>query len=96
MEGIKAAGIVTMEPTVTLLCEVAYPLWDRVQHRLRSLPVQCLEPTFTTAIVFTLLVRQTDEQRILQDLTQLCDGRFDFLREGESWQAWERMDTNVP
>ena len=38
--GLKAAQVVVMEPSCQYLCEVAYPLWDRVQHTLKALPVQ--------------------------------------------------------
>ena len=39
---LKAAGIVEMVPTVSVLCEVSYSLWDRVQHHIQSMPVQLL------------------------------------------------------
>ena len=55
---LKAAGIVEMVPTVSLLCEVSYSLWDRVQHQLQSMSVQLLSPEFTTAVSFTLLIRE--------------------------------------
>ena len=53
---LKAAQVVVMEPSRRYLCEVGYPLWDRVQHTLRALPVQLLGSEFTTAVTFTLLM----------------------------------------
>ena len=89
---LKAAQVVVMEPSRQYLCEVAYPLWDRVQHALRSLPVQLLGSEFTTAVAFTLLVREKDAENVLQTLTQLTDARFEYLLEEESWQAWDAGD----
>ncbi len=89
---LKAAQVVVMEPSRQYLCEVAYPLWDRVQHALRSLPVQLMGSEFTTAVAFTLLVREKDAEDVLQTLTQLTDARFEYLLEEESWQAWDTGD----
>ena len=89
---LKAAQVVVMEPSRQYLCEVAYPLWDRVQHALRSLPVQLMGSEFTTAVAFTLLVREKDAENVLQTLTQLTDARFEYLLEEESWQAWDTGD----
>ena len=89
---LKAAQVVVMEPSRQYLCEVAYPLWDRVQHALRSLPVQLMGSEFTTAVAFTLLVREKDAEDVLQTLTQLTDARFEYLLEEESWQAWDAGD----
>jgi len=77
--GLKAAGVVTMEPSQKYLCEVGYPLWDRVQHAMRSMPVQLLGSEFTTAVAFEILVREEHSETVLSDLNRLCDGRFEAL-----------------
>lgn len=87
--GLKAAGVVIMEPSQRYICEVAYPLWDKVQHAMRTLPVQVLGSEFTTAVTFTLLVREKDAGQLLENLTRVTDGRFDFLLEDESYEAWD-------
>lgn len=86
---LKAAQVVVMEPSRKYLCEVTYPLWDRVQHALKGLPVQLLGSEFTTAVTFTLLMREKDTEDVLQTLTQLTDARFEYLLEEESFQAWD-------
>lgn len=86
---LKAAQVMVMEPSRKYLCEVAYPLWDRVQHALKRLPVQLLGSEFTTAVTFTLLMREKDAEDVLQTLTQLTDARFEYLLEEESFQAWD-------
>lgn len=87
--GLKAAQVVVMEPTVRYLCEVSYPLWDKVQHTLKSLPVQLAGSEFTTTVTFTLLVREKDAEGVLAELTRTTDGRFDYLEEGSSFEAWD-------
>ena len=85
---LKAAQVVTMEPSQRYLCEVAYPLWDRVTHALKTRPVQLVGSEFTTAVGFTLLVREKDAEQMLEDLTRLTDARFEYLLEDESFEAW--------
>ena len=85
---LKAAQVVVMEPSQRYLCEVAYPLWDRVTHALKTMPVQLVGSEFTTAVGFTLLVREKDAEQMLEDLTRLTDARFEYLLEDESFEAW--------
>ena len=86
---LKAAHVVTMEPSQRYLCEVAYPLWDRVTHALKTMPVQLVSSEFTTAVGFTLLVREKDAQPMIDDLTRLTDAKFEYLLEDESYEAWD-------
>ena len=86
---LKAAQVVVMEPSRRYLCEVGYPLWDRVQHTLRALPVQLLGSDFTTAVTFTLLMREKDSDDVLSELTRITDGRFEALLEEESFEGWD-------
>lgn len=86
---LKAAQVVVMEPSQRYLCEVAYPLWDRVTHALKAMPVQLVGSEFTTAVGFTLLVREKDAESVIADLIRLTDARFEYLLEDESYQAWD-------
>ena len=85
---LRAAQVVVMEPSQRYLCEVAYPLWDRVTHTLKTMPVQLVGSEFTTAVGFTLLVREKDAEQMLEDLTRLTDAKFEYLLEDESYEAW--------
>lgn len=85
---LRAAQVVVMEPSQQYLCEVAYPLWDKVQHTLKQLPVQLLGSEFTTAVTFTLLLREKDALAVLPQLVQVTDGRMEYLLEEESYRAW--------
>ncbi|MGN0746440.1 MAG: YigZ family protein [Aristaeellaceae bacterium] len=85
---LKAAQVVVMEPSCQYLCEVPYPLWDKVQHLMRTLPLQLVSSEFTTAVTFSILVRERDADRVLAELTRMTDGRLESLPESESYQAW--------
>ena len=89
---LKAAQVVTMEPSQKHICEVAYPLWDKVQHAMKSLPLQVVGSEFTTAVTFTILVREKDADMVLSELTRVTDGRFESLLEEESFQAWDAAE----
>ena len=89
---LKAAQVVVMEPSQRYLCEVAYPLWDRVTHALKSMPVQRVSSEFTTAVGFTLLVREKDAEAMLADLVRLTDAKFEYLLEDESYEAWDATE----
>ena len=86
---LKAAQVVVMEPSQQYICEVSYPLWDKVQHAMRSLPLQLVSSEFTTAVAFTILVREKDAAEVLETLTRVTDARFDYLLEDESFAAWD-------
>ena len=85
---LKVAQVVVMEPSCQYLCEVPYPLWDKVQHLMRTLPLQLVSSEFTTAVTFSILVRERDADMVLSELTRMTDGRLESMPESESYQAW--------
>ena len=86
---VKAAGICEKIPSFRWELEVGYPLWDKVQHTLRSLPVIPGTPMFTTAVRFSLLCRQCDADWVREELLRVTDGRIIFLQTEELYSAWE-------
>lgn len=92
---LEAAKIVVMEESEQLLCEVAYPMWDRVQHALKSLPVQLLSTEFTSAVTFTILTRTINSAAVQEELTRLTDSRIEILSEGTEFRAWETNSTTA-
>ena len=59
------------------------------RHLMRTLPLQLVSSEFTTAVTFSILVRERDADRVLAELTRITDGRLESLPEGESYQAWD-------
>lgn len=90
---LKAAGVVVMEPSRRYLCEVGYPLWDRVRHALKSLPARLADSDFAASVTFSLLMREKDAQCVLDALAQITDGRLTVLPESESYEAWDAEDS---
>ena len=78
-----------MVPSQRWLVEVEYPLWDRVQHALKSLPVRVEAMDFATAVNVTLLCREEDMARVWAELTRVTDGRAESLLLEERYAAWE-------
>ena len=90
---LAAAGVCDMLPTQRWLHEVAYPLWDRVQHTLKALPVQLVETEYAATVNFTLLCRSEDGERVQAELARVTDGRIESLLDGEDYLAWEEAAT---
>ena len=85
---LNAAQVCEMHPTEKWLFEVAYPLWDKVQHTLRALPVRQEGVEFTTAVAFELSMKAADSQTVQAELTRITDGRIEGLLEEESYSPW--------
>ena len=85
---LNAAQVCEMHPTEKWLFEVAYPLWDKVQHTLRALPVRQEGVEFTTSVAFELSMKGADSQTVQAELTRITDGRIEGLLEEESYSPW--------
>ena len=85
---LNAAQVCQMHPTETWLFEVAYPLWDKVQHALKSLPARLESTEFTTAVAFELSVKSADSEAVRAELVRVTDGRIESLLEEESYAPW--------
>lgn len=91
---LNAAKVCEMHPTVRYMAEVAYPLWDRVQHQLKSLPVRLENPEFTAAVGFELVMKEADEARVREELTRVTDGRMEWLKTEETYSPWEEENSD--
>ena len=88
---LKAATVVSMEPTVRLMCEVAYPLWDKVRHQLQTLPVVLESGEFSTSVVFHLLVREKDKEATQAALVFLTNAGIETMEEDVFFSPWESL-----
>ena len=86
---LDAARVCQMHPTERWLFEVAYPLWDRVQHTLKSQPARLVGTDFAAAVSFELDMKAADTERVLAELTRVTDGRVESLKEEERFAPWE-------
>ena len=85
---LNAAQVCEMHPTEKWMFEVSYPLWDKVQHTLKSLPVRLESTEFTTAVAFEISVKAEDSEAVQAELTRITDGRIEGLLEEESYSPW--------
>ena len=91
---LNAAQVVRMELSRRLLLDVPYPLWDRVQHQLKSLPVRLENPEFTASVGFELVMKEMDEARVREELTRVTDGRMEWLKTEETYSPWEEENSD--
>lgn len=85
---IDACGIGVMHPTARYMMDVPYPMLSRVEYFLKSAPVIIEDKEFSDVITLTLLVKFTDEEKLIEDLTQLSEGRLEPMRFDEMVMAW--------
>ena len=71
-----------------LLLDVPYPLWDRVNHAMKSLPVIIEYTGFGASVEATVLVRVKDLEDVTQKLTALTDAKAEWLELDELHYPW--------
>ncbi len=86
------AGVVDMLPTVYLMAEIPYPLWDRVHYELESMPVRTENTEFGAAVTFSFAVREQDEQEVLGHLIRITAGKAEIIETDRHEAAWEAPD----
>ena len=85
---VDAARVVRMQRTQKLLLDVPYPLWDRVNHAMKSLPVILGDTAFGASVEATVLVRVRDLADVTQKLAALTDARAEWLELEEIPYPW--------
>jgi len=89
---LNAAQVVRMEESQKILLDVPYPLWDRVNHALKSLPQITEETNFGASVEATLLIRKKDVDFVTQKLTALTDAKAEWLELDELHYPWPAED----
>ena len=85
---LDAAGVVVMEKSARHMVEVDYSTWQRLEYFLRSAPVIIEHTEFGASVVCTLMVRKTDEENLLSEITRVTDGTAETLPEDELFYPW--------
>ena len=89
---LDAAHLVRMELTSHNLCEVPYSCWDLVLHAARDLPVRISNPEFSVAVSFTLAVRSSDRDRVIEILHNITSRRIEIIPDSETYEPWDIND----
>ena len=92
---LNAAKVCEMHPTERWLFEVSYPQWDRVQHLLKSQPIQMENSEFAIGVTFELLVKAADSAALQKELTTVTDGQLTALMTDELFSPWAEGPAEV-
>ena len=76
---LNAAQVVTMEESQRILMDIPYPMWDKINYHLQSLPQITEHTEFGASVSVTLLVRVKDVEMVIEKLNTLSDGKLDYL-----------------
>lgn len=85
---VEAAGVVWMSPSVRLSVELPYPLWDRTQRLMDSLPIRVEETAFTDVVKATILCRLRDMEHVCGGLMQQSEGRAGIEELRRFYMGW--------
>jgi uncharacterized YigZ family protein len=82
---LDAAGICTMHETGRWHLNVAYPLWDRVEHTLKSLPAIVESTVYADSVKVILLSREINAAAMIAELMKTTDGKIETAKEKETF-----------
>ena len=85
---LDASGVVVMEKSVRYMVEVDYSTWQRLEYFLRSAPVIIEHNEFGASVVCTLMVRKSDAEQLIAEITRVTDGTAETLEDGELFYPW--------
>lgn len=87
---VAAAGTALMEESVRIMLSVPYPLWDKLQHHLPSLPVQMMSAEYADQVTATIVARQKDSEYTQKAITEFSDGRIHMRSDKDTfYYAWD-------
>ena len=87
---LDAAGVCEMHETVRWRFDAAYPLWDRVDYMMKSLPIIAEDTEYAASVKGSILCRLADEDIVIQELLKITDGKIISEREEETFfYPWE-------
>ncbi|MBE5791686.1 MAG: YigZ family protein [Clostridiales bacterium] len=86
---VNACGVGVIHPTARYIMEIPYPSLGRVEYFLKSQPVIVEDKAFSDAIVMTLIVKNEDEEKFVEDIISATDGKIEPIRMEEMYLAWK-------
>ena len=85
---VNAAGVGVMHPTARYLMNVEYPMLNRLDYAMKSMPVAVEDKAFGADITYTLVVRCADEEEFARKVTDVTEGAVTPVRFEEFYRAW--------
>ena len=93
---LNAAQVVTMEESQRILLDIPYPMWDKINYHLQSLPQITENTEFGASVSVTLLVRVKDADAVIEKLNTLSDGKLDYLPDEILHYPWPEESQAEP
>ncbi len=94
---LKAAQVVTMQPTHTYMLAVEYPRWGKLENFLASQPIMLLSTEFAADVAVTLKVRAEHADALLEGIAGTTDGRAEVIHMAEGYVGWQdRAEEAMP
>lgn len=91
-EAIRAAGVVEMLPSRELSFSMPYPIWGKLESKLRGGDFgRCAieTPEFGAAVFLRVTLREDEAQRFADALVEATDGRVSAEFGAISHRAWD-------
>ena len=85
---LEAADLVMMTPSLRMLMNVPYPMWDILQRRIADMPVIVEYTVYGADVRVTLILRQSDAAQVSGNLIQCCEGRAHPEILQKDYYAW--------
>ncbi len=86
---VAAAGTAMMEESLRIALSIPYPLWDKLQHHLPSLPVQMMSAEYADQVTAIIVVRQKDSENTQKAITEFSDGRISMsIDQNSFYYSW--------
>ena len=86
---LNAAGIIRMEPTSLLSCELPYQAWDKFRYTADQLQVVIRDVEYSSVVVFRLAVRSGEKDSLMPKLNDASERMLKIHSEDESYEAWK-------
>ena len=88
---LDAAGVCAMHETEKWLLTIAYPLWDRVNHALQSMPAIVESIEYLDIVKLIMFCRVLDADIIYAELMRITDGKIQIRKDPTFfYHPWEQ------
>lgn len=88
-QALNDAHVVMMEPSLRLVAQLPYPMWDLLQRRLAEMQVIVEHTDYGADVRVTLVIRQSDEKQVESRLIQYSEGRVQLDIQEKMFYAWQ-------
>ena len=85
---VDSAQVVSEEPSIRMLAEIAYTHWDRVQFMLKSQPILIEDTSYAEHVTLQFIVRVPNAASVSEALMQATDGKSESIETDRLFYQW--------